>query len=251
MIESMTLDEIAQAYLADMEFQKARQDLVKRRDASIPTLQEVIFRFTRKETDLQTFRTQIQYTLNTLEGWGAKSFGFMMELHNLGKYHSATTSAPEIELRAILAELNAENLGQRIEQFYTFLLAERERLRKEGMSSGKIVAARKSAFIVSLFAFWLDPEGQSIVYYDSLRKGLFTLIRANVLPALPGVQLGTNAVEVRTAAEHRACLQLFDYLGSHAPQIKLNNYWAEYFCYWVTLHFQSLSDPSVTLVLVH
>ena len=247
-IGSITLDKIVQAYLADSEFQKAREDLVKRREESIPALQAVALRFIRGETDLQTFRVQMQQTLNAGESWGATSFGFMMELHNLGKYHSLTSSAPETTLRTVLTGLNAKNLGERIEQFYNFLLAERDRLRAEGKSSGMIVAARKSAFMISLFAFWLDPAGQPIVYFDSLRKGLFMLIKASILPAIPGIQLGANKVEVRTAADHQACVELFNYLASQAPQIKLGAYWAENFCYWVTLHFQSLNDPSATLV---
>jgi len=244
----VTLDEVVKAYLDDAEFQRTRQELLKTRNASIPTLQALTLRFVHAEINLQEFRAQLERTLRAGEDWGATGFGFMMELNKLGKYHDDKSSIAETELRDVLTGLNAQNVGQRIERFYNFLLRERERLRREGKSSGMIVAASNSAFITSLFAFWLDPEGQPLVYYDSLRKGLFLLIKANLLPALPELQMGPKAVEVRSEADHKSCLQLVRYIADHAPQLAIHIYWAEYFCYWVTLRFQSLTEPTSTLV---
>ena len=45
-------------------------------------------------------------------------------------------------------------------------------------------AETRSSFILSLFAFWLDPQGQPIIYYDSLRKGLFTFVKSGMLCCL-------------------------------------------------------------------
>ncbi len=244
----VTLDEVVKAYLDDEEFQRARQELLTKRNASIPALQALISRFVHAEINLQEFRVQLDRTLRAGEDWGATGQGFMMELNKLGKYHDDKGSIAETELRSVLNGLNAQNVGQRIERFYNFLLSERERLRRDGKSSGMIVAASNSAFIISLFAFWLDPEGQPLVYYVSLRKGLFLLIKANLLPAPSELHLGPQTVEVRSEADHKACLQVVRYLADHAPQLAVHMYWVEYFCHWVTQRFQSLIEPSTTLV---
>jgi AAA domain (dynein-related subfamily) len=243
----LTLHDVAQAYIADDEFQRSRQRLAELRNESIPRLQGVIHHFIQRETDIQVFRAELEKTLRAGEDWGATSFGFMMELNKYGKYHSDNNPLPETQLRNILTGLNANNLGERIATFYNFLLDERERLRIAGKSSGMTVAARNSAFIVSLFAFWLEPGKTSIIYYDSLRKGLYLLIKAKMLriPAL--LQLGAETVEIRSAADHQACLQLINDIAREVPPVVTNIYWSESFCRWVTMHIQSLTDPSATL----
>lgn len=243
-----TLDELAKAYLADEEYQRPRQNLLKIRNESIPALQALTLRFVHAEINLQEFRAQLDRTLRTGEDWGARGLGFMMELNKLGKYHDDKGSIAETELRIVLTGLNAQNVGQRIERFHTFLLSERERLRREGKSSGMIVGASNSAFIISLFAFWLDPQEQSLIYYVSLRKGLFRPIKANLVPAPPALPLGPEAVEVRSAANHEACLQVVRYIADYAPQLVVNTYWIESFCYWVTPRLKSPAELASTLV---
>ncbi len=187
---SITLHDVGQAYLADEEFQAMRRRRAESRNVSIPDLQAVVLRFIQHETDIQTFRAQLEKTLrNGRDDWDATGYGFMMELNKYGKYHSDKSPIPETTLRNILDGLNATNLGVRIETFYNFLLQERERLRVEGKSSGMIVAARSSAYIISLFTYWLDPTGHPIIYYDSLRKGLYQLVKAKILPIPPLLQL--------------------------------------------------------------
>ncbi len=244
---TLTLHDVAQAYLADEEFQKTRLRLVEQRNESIPRLQAVLRRFLRAQSDLHTFRSELEKALRMGEDWGATGFGFMMELNKYGKYHSENSYGPEATLRALLNTLNATTLGESIEAFYDFLLRERERLRLAGKSSNMMVAARNGAYIISLFAFWLDPAGQPLIYYDSLRKGLYQLVAAGLLSSPPALELGANTVEVRSNADHQACLELVQAIGSAEPQLKTSAYWAEYFCLWVSNHLQSLSEPSATL----
>lgn len=245
---ALTLHDVVQAYLADKDFQQSRDLLRQKRDASIPHLQAVTQQFIHGDINLQLFRSQLEKTLRSGEDWGATGFGFMMELNKLGKYHDEKGTAAETELRSVLTGLQVSTMGPRIERFYHFLLKEREHLRHEGKSSGMIVAARNSAFIVSLFACWLDPDGQPITYYDSLRKGLFILIKANVLPAPLRIHLGPNAVEILSAADHDACLALINDLAAREPELPVHRYWSEHFCFWVTQNVQSLTEPSNTLV---
>jgi hypothetical protein len=169
----------------------------------------------------------------------------MMEINKLSKYHDENEHIAQEMLRQALTGLNSSNLGERIGNFYNFLLAERGRLLHEGKSSNMIVAARNSAFIISLFAYWLDPEGQPIVYYDSLRKGLFTLIKAELLPAPPHIHMGPNTVEILSAIDHDACLTLINDLANHEPALRAHRYWIEYFCLWITQHIQEPSAPLI------
>ena len=245
---AITLDDLAKAYLEDEDYQKGRSDLAEKRDASLPHLQAVTQSFLRREINLKTFCPQLEKTLRAEEDWGAMGFGFMMELNKLSKHHNDANALAEEHLRRILIGLKASNLGERIEEFYTFLLKERERLRQEGKSSGMIVPARRSPFMISLFAFWLDPEGQPIIYYESLRKGLYALVKAGVVAEQPGLILGPNTIEIRTAADHQAVEALVTSLSQHQPQLQKDPYWIESFCLWVKDHVQSIGASTSTLV---
>src|SRR6266571_1992754 len=154
---AITLDDLVKAYVEDEDYQKTRSKLAEKRDASIPHLQAVIQSFLRTETNLKTLCSHLEKMLRAEEVWCATSFGFMMELNKLSKHHNDANAMTEERFRRILTGLKTSNLGERIEECYTFLLKERERLRREGKSSGMIVAASRSSLIVSLFAFWLDP----------------------------------------------------------------------------------------------
>ena len=114
---TITLHDVAQAYLADEEFQNTRRQQVVSRNNSIPRLQAVVRRFIQAETALHAFRAELERTLRSGEHWGANSFGFMMELNKFGKYHGETSSVPETTLRSLLKTLNRDTLGEHIERF--------------------------------------------------------------------------------------------------------------------------------------
>lgn len=246
---AMTLDEVIQTYLANTNSYTVPVLRAKNRDATIPQLQAITNSFIQAEIDIQEFRVQLEKSLRDGgDAWGALGFDFMMEFKKLGKYHNDADSYAEIQFRHMLNGLNAKNLGQRIEQFYKFLLQERDRLRRDGKSSNMIVAARNSAFMISLFSFWLDTENHTIIYYDSLRKGIFQLIRAHLIPQPNTLSLGRDTIEVHSNAHHQACLQVLNYIAEQDPRVKNNAYWAENFCRWITQHLQSLAEPTNTLI---
>jgi hypothetical protein len=238
---AITLNDLAKAYLEDGDYQKRRSDLTEKRDASLPHLQAVTQSFLQREINLKTFCPQLEKTLRAEEDWDAMGFGFMMELN---KYHAETSTLAEEHLRETLRGLK----GERIEEFYTFLLKERERLRQEGKSSGMIVPARRSPFLISLFAFWLDPQGQPIIYYESLRKGLHALLKVGVVSEQPGLILGPGTIEIRTAADYQAVEALVTSISQHQPQLQKDPYWIESFCLWVKDHVQSIGASTSTLV---
>ncbi|GHO99627.1 hypothetical protein KSF_096750 [Reticulibacter mediterranei] len=245
----VTLDEIVEAYLADKDFQADRLELARRRDESLPMLQETVQQFIRGRSNLETFRSLLDMELRTGEDWGATGMGFMVQLNNLNKYHNGPDSNVDLRFRIILQGLNAITVGQCIEVFYEFLLAEQDRLRRAGKSSGMIVAPSRSPFIISLLAFWLDPTPRSIIYYTSLRKGLHRLMATGAVSTPPDLALSTTNVEIRTTTHHEAVNEIVDYLIRHVPELQDGtNYWFESFCYWVGEHWQSSALPENTLV---
>lgn len=244
-----TLSEIAATYLANEEYIERRRQKARARDASIPALQATVKRFIQEEVDFKTFITQLDSIFHTQEDWGATGFAFMMELNKFSKYHNDADKKAEQHFRSILRSLNGANLGQHIEAFYNFLLQERDRLRRAGKSSGMIVPAARSAFIISLFARWLDPANPVCIYYESLRKGLYILVQADILPSLPRSMLSANSIEVRRADEHRKVVALLDTIAKEAPQTKLFHYWEEAFLLWVSTEFQTLSSDTPTLII--
>jgi MoxR-like ATPase len=173
----------------------------------------------------------------------------MMELKKFGKYHIGPDNTARETFHRLIDGLNRQNVGQRIEQCYNFLLQERERLHKEEKNSKMIVPASRSAFIISMFAYWLDPHEPAIIYYESFRKGLFALVSKELVPALPDRMMGPSTITIKTANDHTACKELIRYIQGREPQITANDhYWAEAFLKWVTDNSQQpvvTTDPEV------
>ena len=241
----LSLDEVVQAYLADTPFQEERDRIGYAREKTLPHLQMVIASFVRGTLDLQQFRVQLQQAFRAGDDWGAQGQGFMMQLNLMYKHHDTTSSIPvaEMKVRTLLDGLEARNVGQRIEAFHTFLLEERDRLRKAGKASNMVAKPMYSAFIISLFAFWLNPQGDTLIYYTSLRKGLYKLIKANLVPIPPHIKFGTDSIEVYSAEDHQACWAIVHHIAEHVPQVTTGLAWAERFCLWVEEHI-SLASPT-------
>ncbi|GHO84354.1 AAA family ATPase [Dictyobacter formicarum] len=244
-----TLSEIVAAYLADHKYLEHRKQRASTRNASLPELQATVQSFVQAEISLKTLLPQLNNILHNHEYWGALGFGFMMELNKFSKYHNETNNNAEIHFRNSLKGLTGATLGQHIEAFYNFLLQERERLRREGKSSGMIVPPSRSAFIMSLFARWLDPAHPTCIYYESQRKGIYILVQARLVSQLPQSMLSTNTIEVKKADEHRKVVSLLDELGQQAPQLKQFEYWDEAFLLWVADQFTTLTSDTPTLVI--
>src|SRR5216683_2865774 len=233
---TVNLASVVDTYLKDTDFQDASRRIIAKREASIPTLKRIVTEFVDGLTDLKSFRELFDKALHTEDDWGATGTGFLMEINKLAKYHAENNTSTEERFRQTLSGLNAGNLGQRIEQFYMFLMSERERLRQAGRSSGMIVSPANCAYIISLFAFWLDRPGQPVMYYLSLRRGLKMLLEVGAIPRPAGLQVVGDRVEVRSDADHQAVLQAMDSLAIAAPKlrIKTDAYGTERFLYWIT-----------------
>jgi hypothetical protein len=142
---------------------------------------------------------------------------------------------PELEahIRFIVAGLNAQNLGQRIEQFHILLEKEKKRAETAKIPSNSFVPPGKSALIVSIFAFWNDYAHAPYIYYPKVRVGLAALINARLIPVPTDIQLESAGVKIVSETDHLAVSRALDGLGSAFPQIKKGSYWAENFFIWL------------------
>lgn len=226
-----SLDEVVQKYLKDTIFQQSRQTIAEKRRATIPHYKAIVHKFIDGTSNLDEFRTALK-TLHQDTFWGAHSPGFLMELNKLANNHVLTNPDVEANFRFILRDLSAQNVGQRIEQFYKLLTQEKSRLEALNMLGNKIVSPGSSAFIISLLAFWLDHTAELYVCYPSLRKGLSTLLNMKVLLTPIEIQLD-NGIEIRSEADYRAVTRILDILAASQPALKSGEYWAERFFRWV------------------
>ena len=226
------LDTIVQTYIQDIKFQQARQVVAEKRRASIADYNAVIHKFADGTYTLNAFR----YALKMLHQdifWGAHSNDFLMELNKLANNHVPVSPNVEAHFRSILRNLNAHNVGQRIEQFYDLLTQEKAYMEALGLSDNKIVSPGNSAFIISLIAFWLDHTAPPYICYPSLRTGLHALLNAKLLSTPIDLQFG-KSIEINSEADYHALTYILDALAANQPILKSGPHWAEDFFLWIT-----------------
>lgn len=218
-----TLASIIRIYQEDDAHRDHWQQITTSRNASIPELKRIISDFVKGDTNIKTFRDQINKALLSLDNWGAMGVGWMMEINKLARYYD---DDGEGHLRRTLAGLTAVNLGERIEQFYELMVQLKPHVRVS-------VNPGNSAFIVSLFAFWLDRDGDAHIYYISLRRALKRLFDKELLPQSLGLRVNSDAIIVVNEADHKAAQQAIAMIAAANPKIKTDPYWAEKFLSWI------------------
>ena len=202
----VNLASIVDTYFNDTDFQENSRRIIAKREASIPTFKRIVTQFIEGETNIKTFRDQLEKALRTEDNWGATGTGFLMEINKLAKYPRENHSVVNGGLFLALNELNAGNLGKRIESFYNTLMQDRQALQDMDQQTHMLVAPGNSAFIISLFAFWLDRPGHPIIYYLSLRRGLKMLLEKGLIPRPAGLRIVSDRVDVRSDPDHQAVL---------------------------------------------
>jgi hypothetical protein len=248
---SVTLDEVVTSYLNDSEYQTYQQERVQWRNRDLPQIQSIVHEFLQKKSNFYTLQKNLDNPKSLVQGWHAQGHNFMMELKKFAKNHIDTGSIAEEQFREILIGLNATNVGQRIESFYKFLRKERERLRLEGKSSNAAVAPGNSAFIISLFAFWLDPGREPTICRDTARKGFSRLINAGLLEKPGGLKVSNNTIDVISEADYTAYQEMLANLIKQAPSLKMNAYWSEYFGTWIIDNPDRLKEDPGGEVIIH
>src|SRR5437588_108421 len=161
-----TLESIVQMYLSDTAFHDEQRTIADKRNASIAPIRAIILRFINGYATLAQFCDELK-VLYKMQEWGASGPDFLMEMNKLNIHHTnqGETNDVETHLRLLLTGLNRNTVGQRIEQFATFLGQEQQRLTQLGQESRVIVSPGTSAFIISLLAFWLDEGRGPYIYY--------------------------------------------------------------------------------------
>jgi MoxR-like ATPase len=238
---SVTLDEVVTSYLNDSEYQTYQQKRVQWRNRDLPQIQSIVHEFLQKKSNFYTLQKNLDNPKSLVQGWHAQGHNFMMELKKFAKNHIDTGSIAEEQFREILIGLNATNVGQRIESFYKFLREERNRLREQGKNSNAAMAPGNSAFMISLFAFWLDPEREPVICRDTSRKGFFRLIDADLLKAPEGLKVNNNTIDVISEVNYTAYQEMLVDLIKQASSLKMNPYWSEYFGDWLINNFRLLT----------
>jgi hypothetical protein len=118
-----SLDRIAQSYSEDIQFLQDREIIAKNRKAGIPRYNAIVRQFVDGTYTLDEFRNALK-TLHQDTYWGAHKT-FLKELNKLAKNHVPASPDVETKFRVILHNLNAQNVGQKIEQFYNLLTQEK------------------------------------------------------------------------------------------------------------------------------
>src|SRR5579859_5053292 len=209
------LDRIVESYTEDTEFLEKRQVVAEKRRVSIPRYNAFVQQFVDGISTLDQFRNALK-TLHQDTYWGAHKT-FLQELNKLAKYHVPVSPEIETKFRLILHDLNARNVGQRIEQFYDLLTQEKSLLEAAGVADGKIVSPGNSALIVSLMAFWLDSTEEPYICYPSLRTGLLVLLKANLIPLPASLQITKNFA-IKAQADYQTITQLVDIVAEDQPK---------------------------------
>lgn len=223
---------ITRYYLDDDEFLDFQRTLIEKRKQTLPGIQHIIRNFVQQHTDIKTFRDELNQHLHQPEhdDWGAKGI-WMMTLSQLVGNHDQEA---ETTLRQTLDGLNAHNVAERFEEFATFLNAEKQRYPHQ---IKKLAAPGISPYFISLFANWLDPRGNVIVVWPTVREGLYVLRTNSVLPSTLALKATTNGIEVSTAEHYQAMQQAFTWITTTEPQITQIMDWGnERFMVWVRDH---------------
>lgn len=226
-----TLNEIVKSYTEDSNHQKWEQQSRDRRQVHIVRFSEIARQFVDGKLNLKAFCDALTVAFKeTGESWSAKGYGFMSPMYKISKSHGP---AAQDFLRELLTDLNAENMGVKIELFYKFLQTERARLRREGIPPGSIAEAGKSAMIISLFASWLHPEQEPIVYHEETRSAFAWLINQGLFAILPNLRVNGNIIIVTTNSDHQAFQTAINNLLAIYPMLQSSPYWSEYFFGWL------------------
>lgn len=230
--------QIMRRYLEDQEFLQTHRARDPQRLATISGIQSIIKEFIAGETNLKAFRDRLDAYLRKPEHdlWGTRGF-WMMTLNQLINHHD---SLAEAQLRTALNGLNAENVGERFEDFAHFLESEKQRLPNKG---NKLAAPGRAPFIITLFALWLDPDGGVIVTWPTMREGLRALMDLGALPSATPLARTWDGVRIATAQDYAAARQTLQSIAALEPSVAAaTQWWDERFLEWVRQHQQEIPD---------
>jgi DNA polymerase III delta prime subunit len=249
------LTAIVDIYLSDRGFEQRSRSVIQSRNSRVTALKGAVEQFISGTYTLANLREQIDKVLTTgssasdTDSWGVRGRNFMESLEKFANNHDADEPRSADTLRRLLTGLNANNLGQRIEEFHIFLVEEEKMFQDAAKQEGSNVSPGYSAFILSMFAFWLNSAAKPIIYYLHLCRGLKMLLNVGVLPDVEGLHIVHDRIEVQSQADHLAFLSALDALVAAVLQIKTvipstEVFWTERFTLWITSHPYELEQAT-------
>jgi MoxR-like ATPase len=229
----ITLQELVSAYLADETFQEEARGIARARNTSQTQLRDKVKKFTIPPgINLNEFLTQAEANLHSHVIWLAEGHRSLREIRRL------TTSQASIEerLREFLLNLTTQNLGERIEQFASFLQQTQKKLPDEEKAKRNVIKPERAAFFLSLVACCLKSPGDKItIYYKDVLRGLRLLLDQGLVERTHGIHIAGETLVVLTQADHRATSQVLQTIIEAAPdlnRIDLGPYEPEFFLRW-------------------
>ena len=242
----LRLNQLAQIYLEDREFQDYSRAIIQSRNDTTNTLKNIVSPFSRGESFLQDLSRGIKDALPpNRDTWNIRNTDFLLNLDKTSRYYAEHIPDVEQRLRDIFADTRIEMLGEGVERWYHFLHNARQVLLGKNVPLWQIVSPYSSALTISLLSHWLIRQPESI-YYPGLLRGLKVLLDAHLLPYTTQTRVVYGSFQVITQEDHSTVQAVLDYLAREAPQLKtipaIGPYWAERFLLWVTEHSDLLDE---------
>src|SRR5436305_14776728 len=117
---SEKLQELINKYADDKSYQKESLVIESKRAETLPKLQTVVRDFVEERATLRMLRDEVGPIVRAAKVWGAQG-KFLMEMNKLVKNHDEHAPIAENMLRQVLHDISVQNMGQKIEQFYSLL----------------------------------------------------------------------------------------------------------------------------------
>src|SRR5690242_19726468 len=129
------INDLVKKYIDNIPSQnKLWNPIAEKREASIPELREIVKKFTEESQSLRDFYEALNNTpyFNTT-CWGTAGPALLMEMHRLCQYHAQDSS--QDQLQKAFKNLRTNAVGERIQEFHSFLEHEQTRLTKDRIVS--------------------------------------------------------------------------------------------------------------------
>lgn len=233
----IALQDLVSAYLADESFQEEARIIAKARNANLNPLKEAVRKFTSPSgISFNEFLTQVESYLKRHDIWLEEGHRFLREMRRLASSSSQAHVQAEERLRELLLNLTPQNLGERIEQFASFLQQIQKNIPVERKKERNAVRPERAAFLLSLVAYWLrQPRDKITIYYRDVLRGLRLLLDQQVVERAHGLHIVGETVVVITQDDHQATSQaLLEIIeaASSLKRIDIGPYEPEFFLRW-------------------
>lgn len=243
---AMTLEYIVNRYAEDKKHRSDWIIRIEKRDKNLGNLQNSIQRFITGSITLDILCNELEYYSNS-KSWDSSNRKnsrewALAEMRILSKYHGHSA---ETYLRDTLHELDHKNVGKRIENFYRFLLQEKDRLSLVWQyvpdldasvgkkTKGRPMAPLNGALVITFLGSIIDNK---VYFCDVYVRQALTLLRDKSIIRFSGrISKDQNSknIAIYNEGDYLQIKDLLDRLIAAKPQLGINYAWAEIFTRWI------------------